>query len=289
MKCLHRLLHGRQELIFAAVVPFCTIRSQQLLSNAKAQCLSEQLTAPVLKECKNSKEREQEVSLISAHGKCFCASFVATCFLHFFSLLTSFPSSQKSYCSDSQWLAVLQNNILRLIMRIHVYIHICFISLCCLMFFCFGSALKLTFPFFLFASTAYVLTYFMLIWICSVCFIHFPYVLCESCIVLEPWCSPVLLLYLLLFLFLLASRSCSTWARFLPVFCHLLSCFSLSLPLQIRIQSTAVVLFSKVCQSTLLIPLFPCLFLLPFLLSCGDVRALSFNTSVCIACHLHSF
>ena len=173
-------------------------------------------------------------------------------------------------------------------MSIHVYIHVCFISRCCLMFFFFRSALKLTFPFLLFASTAYVLTYFMLIWICSFCFLHFPCVLCESCIVLEPRCSPVLLLYLLLFLFLLASRSCSTWARFLPVFCHLLSCFSLSLPLQIRIQSTAVVLFSKVCQSTLLIPLFPCLLLLPFLLSCGDVRALSFNTSVCIACHLHS-
>ena len=32
-----------------------------------------------------------------------------------------------------------------------------------------------------------------------------------------------------------------------------------------------------------------CLFLLPFLLSCGDVHPLSFNTSVCIACHLNSF
>ena len=67
----------------------------------------------------------------------------------------------------------------------HVYIHVCFISRCCLMFFFFGSALKLTFPFLLFASTAYVLTYFMLIWICSVCFLHFPCVLCESCIILH--------------------------------------------------------------------------------------------------------
>ena len=102
MKRLHCLLHGRQELILTAVVPLCTFRIQQLLSNAKVQSLSEQLTAPVLKECKNDKEREQEVSLISAHGKCFCASFVAACFLHFCSLPTSLPSSQLSYCSDSQ-------------------------------------------------------------------------------------------------------------------------------------------------------------------------------------------